>query len=225
MARGTISGEIEFNPAAGRNQFFRISGDARFVPASVLIPTTGTIRVRLEGPYAVRWDRRFVRDDAIADLTPDDLPWRLTVYSYTVIDGRIHIVSLMSVADVVAAPPALDAFGAAYDPAAPGLALVGATGSVAAGVGDPVTRLQPVGSNRNYLLADGSTTSITVSQATLSTGATVGLPVLADVDGRLGLQHSAGGSGLTAQLAGLQNLGMPNPSTNALAMPFQAVLT
>lgn len=225
MDRGAVSGTVEFNPAAGRNQFFQISGATKFVPASTLIPTTGTIRVRMNGPYAVTWDRRFVRDDAVADLTPDDLPWRVTLYSYTVVAGRIHIVSMMSVPDVVAAPPALDQFGAAYDPAATGLALVGATGTVAAGVGDPVTCLQPVGSNRNYLLSDGSATSITVSQATLSTAATAGLPVLADVDGRLGLRHSPGGSGLTAQLSGPQNIGMPNPSTNALAMPFQTTLT
>lgn len=225
--QGSVSGTVVFDPANGPNQAFTITGETRFVPPAAPIASGGTIRLRLSSAYGVTFGAaatgRFVQheDD---DLTPDPRPWLDTVYGYLVRGQHIQIWPLSAVPAAGPAMPTFTTFSAAYDPGA-GLARMDGSSSAFSGVGDPVKYLPPVDGFWDYINSADATITLASSNRPYVTSATSNLPTLVDIGGRQGVRFTASGAGLTATLSGFQSLGIPNPSTDANAMPYRTSLT
>lgn len=219
--RGSVSGTVIIDPLNGPNQFFTITGPTRFAPpASGLFPCSGMLRVRMEGFHEVTWDWRIGRDVDAAQMTPDPRAWVDTLYSYAVMGGRMRVAPFVSEAVSDASIPTMAQFSGFWDPSG---ARVGDAASAVSAIGDTVRTLLPSGGLWTYLDSAGAAQTLAPANRNYTTAAATNLPTLVDLDGYLGVRHLDGGNGLVAVLSGIQQIGAPNPSGDA--MPYLTTLT
>ena len=220
--RGALSGDIILDPSLGPVQAVRITGNARILPPTTLLPFPGTLRVRMEGAYALTWDPRILRGEDDPDLSPDPRSWLDTVYCWDVVDGRLRVWQQDAVPAVTPAP-GTGTFRGLYDP---GAGLFGDTGaprvdtstSALSTLGDPVKYLPPVAGSWSYVdPADGVTKTLPTADRAYVTAETTNLPVLAVRGGRYGVQFAGAGLGLRARLSGLQSIGSLAATPTAMA--------
>lgn len=223
--RGSVSGVVTIDPEQGINQFFTVTGNTRFVPDATLAASdSGFIRVRLDGNYSVTFDASILRDEDDPTLAPDPRPWLDTVYVYAVRGGRMHM-SVWAVVPIASPTlPTFAQFSGAYDPGA-GTARIGDSASALSGVGDAVSYLPPVGGTWTYINSSGTSVNLASADRNYATADTTNLPTLVDMDGRRGVRFLSAGNGLKANLSGIQAFGIPNPTTEADAMPYRPYLT
>lgn len=219
--RGAVSGEVTINPTLGPNQKFRVVGPTKFVaPSGPMIPASGLVRVRVDGPHQVEWGRSIRRHVDDGAMAPDRRPW--TESLYTMVAGPdVLRIAPFSVEEISGAPiPTLTQFSAFYDPSG---ARIGDPASLASAIGDPVSTLRPAGGVWTYVDAAGAAQTLASSARDYTATGASNLPTLVELDGLLAIRHLDGGAGLRAQLSGLQQIGAPNPSGDA--MPYLTRLT
>jgi hypothetical protein len=137
------------------------------------------------------------------------------------------IVTYLGAFPIKNAPiPTTTRFSAFFDPSSSANVRVGNTStSNVATIGDNVGYWIPDGGVFNYINSSGANTVITATNRPLIYNGTTSFPKLVDKNGRIGVELSANGIGLRANLFGVQEIGIPNPTSNNNAMPFSNLLT